>query len=152
MTVIRTMPQAGASYGNSATGITMLLNRPECLVAWKVFHKLKVGTVTPDRVTLYVLACALRPLHTWYPIQMESFDSRWERHQRRRQARDNDEAAPKKCGRKSCETAADGKTPLVSTPRKRRGQFQWNLEPKKDGTTIDPTVYSTPSKKVRCML
>lgn len=29
-----------------------------------------------------------------------------------------------------------------------RGQFQWNLEPKKDGTTIDPTVYSTPSKKV----
>lgn len=53
MTVMMTMPQAGASYGNSATGITMLLNRPECLVAWKVFHKLKVGTVTPDMVTLY---------------------------------------------------------------------------------------------------
>jgi hypothetical protein len=33
-----------------------------------------------------------------------------------------------------------------------RGQFQWNLEPKEDGTKIDPTVYSTPSKKVRCML
>ena len=102
--------------------------------------------------TLYVLACALRPLHSCYPIEMEPFDSRWERDQRRRHARDNDEAAPKKCGRKSCETAADGKTPLVSTPRKRRGQFQWNLEPKKDGTTIDPTVCSAPSKKVRCML
>ena len=53
MTVIVTMPQAGASYGNSATGITMLRNRLEFLVAWKVFHKLKVGTVTPDMVTLY---------------------------------------------------------------------------------------------------
>ena len=53
MTVIMTMPQAAASYGNSATGITMLRNRLKVLVAWKVFHKLKVGTVTPDMVTLY---------------------------------------------------------------------------------------------------
>ena len=53
MTVIMMMPQVGASYGNSATGITMLLNRLKFLVAWKVFHKLKVGTLTPDMVTLY---------------------------------------------------------------------------------------------------
>ncbi len=53
MTAIMTMPQAGASYGNSATGIAMLLNRHKFLVAWKVFHKLKIGTVTPDMVTLY---------------------------------------------------------------------------------------------------
>ena len=39
-----------------------------------------------------------KPLHTCYPIEMESFDSRWERDQRRRQARDNDEAAPKRVG------------------------------------------------------
>ncbi len=53
MTVIMTMPQAGVSYGNSATGIAMLLNRLKFLVARQVFHKLKVGTVTPDMVTMY---------------------------------------------------------------------------------------------------
>ena len=56
------------------------------------------GSALRKPATLYVLACALRPLHSCYPIEMESLDSRWERDQRRRQARDNDEAAPKSVG------------------------------------------------------
>ncbi len=63
-----------------------------------VLHYGGRGYALRKPATLYVLACALRPLHTWYPIQMESFDSRWERHQRRGQARDNDEAASKSAG------------------------------------------------------
>ena len=83
---------------------------------------------------------------------MESFDSRWERDQRRRQARDNDEAAPKKVWAEAVRDCSRWENSTREYTEETRGQLQWNLEPKEDGTKIDPTVYSTPSKKVRCML
>ncbi len=102
-----------------------------------VLHYGGRGYALRKPATLFVLACALRPLHTWYPIQMESFDSRWERHQRRRQARDNDEAAPKSVG----------------GSRARLCTWENSTRDTEEGWDEDRSeVYSTPSKKVRCML